>query len=212
MEEKDLIFAGKNNPLSHKEKLAKIKKAAKHYSKFMTSLGIDLENDPNSKGTPERVAKAFVLELWNGMYSEVPKITDFENLTHYNGIVFQGDVEVKSMCSHHHLAFIGKAHVAYLPDDNGKIIGLSKLNRVVEFFSRRPQVQENLTTQIHDYLNEIIGENKGVAVMIACNHTCASCRGVGHDSTMITSKLSGAFMADEKVRNEFYKFVDYIKK
>jgi GTP cyclohydrolase I len=123
--------------------------------------------------------------------------------------VFQGNIEVKSICSHHHLPFVGKAHVAYLPGD--KVIGLSKLNRIVEWFARRPQVQENLTMQIHDYINKVCEGNNGVAVMIEANHMCACIRGVKHDSTMMTSKLSGAFLNRPEVREEFYDFVKRLK-
>ena len=118
---------------------------------------------------------------------------------------------MKSFCSHHHLPFIGKAHVAYIPSKNGKVIGLSKLNRIVEYFARRPQVQENLTTQIHNYINEVCIANQGVAVMVEANHMCACVRGVKHDSTTMTSKMSGAFMNDPAARNEFYRFVDKLK-
>jgi len=129
-------------------------------------------------------------------------------LDNYDGVVFQGNIDVKSFCSHHHLPFIGYAHVAYIPSEKGKVIGLSKLNRIVEYFARRPQVQENLTMQIHDYINEMTEYNKGVAVMIEAKHMCACVRGVRHDSTMMTSKMSGAFMQDASSRNEFYRFVD----
>ena len=110
------------------------------------------------------------------------------------------------------MPFVGYAHVAYIPSSDGKVIGLSKLNRIVEYFARRPQVQENLTMQIHDYINEVCEGNKGVSVMIAANHMCACVRGVRHDSTMMTSKMSGAFLEDPAARNEFYRFVDTLKK
>ena len=118
---------------------------------------------------------------------------------------------MKSSCSHHFLPFVGKAHVAYIPGSEGKVIGLSKLNRIVEWFARRPQVQENLTQQICDYINQVCEDNKGVAVMIEAKHMCASCRGVRHDSTMMTSRLTGAFNDNPATRSEFYKFVDYLK-
>jgi GTP cyclohydrolase I len=108
---------------------------------------------------------------------------------------------------------MGQAHVAYIPSKDGKVIGLSKLNRIVDWFSRRPQVQENLTMQIHTYIDKICEKNKGVAVMIEANHTCCSNRGIKHDSTMRTARMSGAFL-DEKdnSRSEFYKFVEFSKK
>ena len=203
-----LKYANSSIPRSDEEKKAMIEHAATHYGEYMTALGIDWENDPNSSDTPMRVAKAFVNDLAQGCYTEPPKITAFDNLDKYDGIVFQGNIDVKSFCSHHHLPFIGYAHVAYIPSEDGKVIGLSKLNRIVEYFARRPQVQENLTMQIHDYINEVCEGNKGVAVMVGANHMCACVRGVRHDSTMMTSKMSGAFLNDPAARNEFYRFVD----
>jgi GTP cyclohydrolase I len=207
-----LKYANSSIPRTEEEKQAMIVEAAKHYGEYMTALGIDWKNDPNSSDTPMRVAKAFVNDLAQGCYSEPPKITAFDNLDGYDGIVFQGNIDVKSFCSHHHLPFIGSAHVAYIPSKDGKVIGLSKLNRIVEHFARRPQVQENLCSQIASYLNDICVDNRGVAVVIEANHMCACVRGVRHDSTMMTSKLTGAFMSDSATRNEFYKFIDYLKK
>jgi len=203
-----LKYANSSIPRTKEEKQAMIIAAASHYGAYMTALGIDWENDPNSSDTPMRVAKAFVNDLAQGCYEDAPKITAFDNLDKYDGIVFQGNIDVKSFCSHHHLPFIGYAHVAYIPSEDGKVIGLSKLNRIVEYFARRPQVQENLTMQIHEYINEVCEGNKGVAVMVSANHMCACVRGVRHNSTMMTSKMSGAFMDDPASRNEFYRFVD----
>ena len=187
-----LKYANSSSPRTEDEKLAMIEHAAEHYGKYMTALGIDWENQ--------------------GCYADAPRITAFDNLDGYDGVVFQGNIDVKSFCSHHHLPFVGYAHVAYIPSSDGKVIGLSKLNRIVEYFARRPQVQENLTMQIHDYINEVCEGNKGVSVMIAANHMCACVRGVRHDSTMMTSKMSGAFLEDPAARNEFYRFVDTLKK
>ena len=203
-----LKYANSSIPRSEEEKQSMIEHAATHYGEYMTALGIDWKNDPNSSDTPMRVAKAFVNDLAQGCYVAPPKITAFDNLDKYDGIVFQGNIDVKSFCSHHHLPFVGYAHVAYIPSEDGKVIGLSKLNRIVEYFARRPQVQENLTMQIHDYINEMTEGNKGVAVMVGAKHMCACVRGVRHDSTMMTSKMSGAFLKDDAARNEFYRFVD----
>jgi GTP cyclohydrolase I len=204
-----LNYANSNKPLSESEKVSMIKNAASAYEKFMDALQIDWRNDPNSVDTPKRVAKSFVKDLMQGCYDSPPDITAFDNLNQYDGMVFQGNIDLKSICSHHHLSFIGKAHVAYLPGK--KVVGLSKLNRIVEWFARRPQVQENLTMQIHDYINSICEENGGVAVLIEANHLCACVRGVKHDSTMMTSKLSGAFKERPEVREEFYNFVKRLK-
>ena len=206
-----LKYANASIPRTEEEKQKMITAAAQHYGEYMTALGIDWKNDPNSSDTPMRVAKAFVNDLAQGCYMAPPKITAFDNLDKYDGMVFQGNIDVKSFCSHHHLPFIGKAHVAYIPSEDGKVIGLSKLNRIVEYFARRPQVQENLTMQIHDYINSTCTGNKGVAVMVEAGHLCACVRGVRHDSTMMTSKMSGAFIQDGTTRNEFYRFVDKLK-
>jgi GTP cyclohydrolase I len=203
-----LKYANWSIPRTDEEKKHMIENAALHYGNYMTALGIDWKNDPNSSDTPMRVAKAFVNDLAQGCYTDAPKITAFDNLDGYDGIVFQGNIDVKSFCSHHHLPFVGKAHVAYIPSVDGKVIGLSKLNRIVEYFARRPQVQENLTMQIHDYINSVCEGNAGVAVMVEANHMCACVRGVRHDSTMMTSKMSGAFKEDGNARSEFYKFVE----
>ena len=206
---KILKYANQNVPLDEHEKTKMISEAAKAYETFMDALRIDWRNDPNSADTPRRVAKSFINDLAQGCYTDSPNITAFDNVDGYDGIVFQGNIEVKSICSHHHLPFVGKAHVAYLP--GSKVIGLSKLNRIVEWFARRPQVQENLTMQIHDYINKVCEGNNGVAVMIEANHMCACIRGVKHDSTMMTSKLSGKFINSPEVREEFYDFVKRLK-
>ena len=206
-----LPYANSSIPMTEEEKQQMIEEAAKHYGAYMDALRIDWRNDPNSADTPRRVAKAFVNDLAQGCYTEEPKITAFENVDRYTGMVFQGNITLNSFCSHHHLPFIGKAHVAYIPAETGKVIGLSKLNRIVEFFARRPQVQENLTSQIHEFISDTCVDNLGVAVMIEANHLCACVRGVRHDSTMMTSKMSWAFMTDPATREEFYKFVHRLK-
>lgn len=205
MDSKILKYANDNVYLSPKEKEVLINDATKAYEGFLDALKIDWRNDPNSMDTPRRVAKSFVNDLISGCYTEPPKITAFDNLNKYDGIVFQGNIDVKSICSHHNLSFIGKAHVAYIP--GSKVIGLSKLNRIVEWFARRPQVQENLTMQIHDYLNDVCEDNGGIAVLIECNHLCACVRGVKHNSIMKTAKVSGAFKNDPSAREEFYDFI-----
>jgi len=207
-----LIYANGNMILSDEEKQKMIEEAAEHYGNYMDALKIDWRNDPNSSDTPMRVAKSFVNDLAEGCYSEEPNITTFENVNEYDGMVFQGNIKVNSFCSHHHLPFIGIAHTAYIPSKDGKIIGLSKLNRIVEFYGRRPQVQENLTMQIHNHINRVCEGNLGVAVMVSANHMCACVRGVKHDATMKTSKLSGVFMDNENLaREEFYNFIGDLK-
>ena len=209
-----LPYANGNHPRTDEEKEEIIKNAAAAYERYMDALGFDWRSDPNSADTPRRVAKAFVNDLAAGCYDEPPNITTFDNVDQYDGLVFQGNIKTNSFCSHHHLPFIGRTHVAYIPGKDGQVIGLSKLNRICEWFSRRPQVQENLTMQIHKYINEVCKDNSGVAVLVEANHTCASLRGVKHDSVMKTARMSGAFLdkTDVNTRQEFYDFVRDLKR
>lgn len=180
-----------------------MKDSEKIISDFLTSLGIDL-TDEDLKKTPERITKMFKNELLSSLNKKPPTITTFNNV--YDGMVFIDSIEIKSICSHHFLPFFGTASVAYIPTK--KIIGISKINRIVDYFCRKPQVQENLTSEIHNFLKENIDENLGVAVYIEAHHTCMSLRGVKQNSLMKTSKLSGAFIEDEKTRSEFYSFLN----
>jgi len=195
--------ANGNLPRSEEEKQQMIEEGAKAYAQFLTAVGFDYKADENSADTPRRVAKAWVTDLISGTNTNPPKITAFPS-NGYDGIVFQGDIPVVSMCSHHNLAFTGKAHVAYIPSEKGMVIGLSKLNRIVDWYSRRPQIQEGLTMQIHKHIDEVCEKNQGVAVRIEANHTCCSHRGIKHSSTMNTAKLTGFFKDDVAARNEFY--------
>ena len=203
-----LPTANSSAPRTKEERERIINKASKAYEAYLDALGFDWRNDPNSDNTPMRVAKAFVNDMAVGCYTKPPKGTSFPS-DGYDGIVFQGGIPVKSLCSHHHLPFTGKAHVAYIPSLDGRVIGLSKLNRIVEYYARRPQIQEMFTVQVHNAINDICEKNAGVAVVITAQHTCACLRGVKHDGCeMKTSKLSGSFYDDEKTRAEFYHFVN----
>jgi GTP cyclohydrolase I len=210
MSKKKLLHANHNIVHTTEEIEELISKGAQAYENYLDALGFDWRNDPHSSNTPYRVAKAFVTDLAKGCYSEPPNVTAFTNTDGYDGIVCQNNIKVVSLCSHHHAPFTGVAHVAYIPSKNGKVIGLSKLNRIVDWFSRRPQVQENLTAQIHEYIDKVCERNAGVAVMIEANHTCCSNRGIKHDSTMRTARMSGAFLDNkDQSRAEFYKFVEF---
>lgn len=191
----------------------KINLAAEKYAAFMDVILPGWQDDPNSKDTPHRVAKAFLTELFKTVHDENGlKITTFDNVEGYDGIVLQSNIPIKSMCSHHHQNIYGIAHIAYIPSKDGKIIGLSKLNRIAESFARKPQVQENLTTQIHDEVNRLCENNQGVAVLIKAKHFCCSHRGINHDSDMQTVKLSGAFKDNNAARTELYQLIDYANK
>tara|TARA_R110000851_G_scaffold316601_1_gene479779 strand:- start:18 stop:692 length:675 start_codon:yes stop_codon:yes gene_type:complete len=194
------------DPLTENQKATMIHAAANAFGLFLDALKCDWRNDPNSDNTPHRVAKAYVNDLWAGRYNGAPNITAFPS-DGYDGMVFEGGIPLTSMCSHHHQTIMGKVHVAYIPGADSKVIGLSKLNRLVEHFARRGAIQEQLTVAIHNSIDTIINDNKGVAVMIDATHNCVSCRGVKHGgASMKTSKLTGAFKDDDATRAEFYEF------
>ena len=197
----------KGRPLTEEEKQLMISDASHAFGMFLDALKVDWRDDPNSDKTPYRVAKAYVRDLWAGRYEAPPAITTFPS-DGYDGMVFEGGIPLTSMCSHHHQTIMGKVHVAYIPGKESKVIGLSKLNRLVEHFARRGAIQEQLTVAIHNAINIIISDNNGVAVMIDATHNCVSCRGVKHQgASMKTAKLSGAFLDDGNARSEFYQFV-----
>lgn len=213
VQEPFLLKANHNYTLTPEEKEAIINNATAAYEKFLEALGFDWKNDVNSANTPRRVAKAWVNDIISGCYAPPPNITAFDNEDQYDGVVCQNNIPVVSLCSHHNLQFTGHAHVAYIPSKDGKVIGLSKLNRIVDFFARRPQLQEALCMQILDFIDKTCEKNLGVAVMIECNHTCCSNRGIKHNSTMRTAKMTGAFLDNnDNSRAEFYKFVEFAKK
>lgn len=199
--------AGDQTRLTAEEKETIIAEAAQHFGHFLTALGCDWQQDPNSAETPRRVARAYVHDLWRGRYEPLGEVTSFP-CSGYNGQVFEGDIPLTSMCSHHHQTILGQAHIAYIPHKKGKVIGLSKLNRIVEQCSRRGTIQEQMTLAIHHTVNQICEENAGVAVMIAAKHHCVSCRGVKHTgATMKTTQFSGDYLEqDTGYRSEFYQF------
>ena len=195
-------------PLTEKEKWVMVEEAAEAYGKFLDALGCDWRNDPNSSDTPRRVAKAYVFDLWRGRYDDMSGITAFPS-DGYDGIVQESNIPVESMCSHHHQRIGGKVSIAYVPSKDGKVVGLSKLNRIVEHFGRRGAIQEQLTVAIHNAIDKICEGNIGVAVMIDATHNCVSCRGVKHHgASMQTAKLSGCFLSEDAARAEFYKNIE----
>tara|TARA_R110000824_G_scaffold36287_1_gene112934 strand:+ start:780 stop:1478 length:699 start_codon:yes stop_codon:yes gene_type:complete len=189
-------------PLDDFEKECMIEEAAEHYGKFLTALKCDWQNDPNSMETPQRVAKAYVNDLWAGRYNELSGVTSFPS-DGYQGIVLEKDIPVVSQCSHHHQTILGKCHIAYIPGEDGRVIGLSKLNRIVDHFGRRGAIQEQLTMAIHNAVNKVVENNQGVMVMINATHNCVSCRGIKHmGASMITSEVSGVFADHEKTAKQ----------
>jgi GTP cyclohydrolase I len=192
-------------PLTEEQKWEMVDKAEKAYGEFLTALGCDWENDPNSMETPRRVAKAYVFDLWAGRYNAMSEITSFPS-DGYDGIVIERNIPVNSMCSHHHQTIGGVVHIGYIAGEKGQVIGLSKLNRIVELFGRRGAIQEQLTSAIHNAVSKITEGNLGVIVTIVGTHNCVSCRGVKHQgAAMVTTKASGAFRDDtNNARKEFF--------
>jgi len=192
-------------PLNDRQKEKMIKKATKAYAKFLEALDCDWQNDPNSSDTPRRVAKAYVNDLWAGRYTAMSPITSFPS-DGYDGIVIERNIPLTSMCSHHHQTIKGVVHIGYIAGENGQVVGLSKLNRIVELFGRRGAIQEQLTSAIHNATSKITEGNKGVIVTIVATHNCVSCRGVKHEgASMITTKASGVFRENNNLaRKEFF--------
>jgi GTP cyclohydrolase I len=170
----------------------------------MEILGLDLTDD-SLAGTPYRVAKMYVKEIFSGLHPDrKPEVKLFDNTYGYDGMLVEKGISFYSNCEHHFVPIIGKAHVAYI--SNGKVIGLSKLNRIVQYFSKRPQVQERLTVQIGEELKKILG-TEDVAVIIDAKHLCVSSRGIKDESSAtVTSFYSGKFQEDA-TKSEFFKYL-----
>jgi len=184
------------------EKIAAI---TPHFKAIMEILGMDLRDD-SLRGTPLRVAKMYVKELFQGLNpANMPSMTLFENKFQYNEMLVEKNINFYTNCEHHFVPFFGKAHVAYI--SSGKVIGLSKLNRLVEYFSKRPQVQERLTMQIGKALQTVL-QTQDVAVMMDAKHLCVSSRGVKDDSSNTITSFFGGKFQEEKRKMEFLKYVD----
>ncbi len=182
----------------------KIEKISYHFRKIMDTLGLDLTDD-SLQGTPNRVAKMYVKEIFSGLNPKnKPSYKLFENKYKYNEMLVEKNISFYSNCEHHFVPIIGKAHVAYI--SNGDVIGLSKINRIVQYFAKRPQVQERLTVQIAEELKKVLGTDD-VAIVIEAKHLCVSMRGVQDDtSSTTTSHYSGKFK-ETKVKTEFLTYI-----
>ena len=188
--------------LSNDEKIEIIQDDVRH---ILETLGLDLKDD-SLNGTPNRVAKMFVNEIFGGLDPEKkPSASTFENKYKYGEMLVEKNITVYSTCEHHLLPIVGKAHVAYI--SNGTVVGLSKMNRIVDYFSNRPQVQERLTIQIVKELQDVLN-TKDVACVIEAKHLCVNSRGIKDvDSSTVTSEFGGKFKEKETRR----EFLDYIK-
>ena len=184
------------------EKIAAIEP---HFRAIMETLGMDLRDD-SLRGTPLRVAKMYVKELFQGLNpANMPSMTLFENKFQYNEMLVEKNINFYTNCEHHFVPFFGKAHVAYI--SSGKVIGLSKLNRLVEYFSKRPQVQERLTMQIGKALQTVL-QTQDVAVMMDAKHLCVSSRGVKDDSSNTITSFFGGKFQEENTKSEFLKYIE----
>lgn len=204
----DHVFYSTETPLREdafeKDDDLKIELIQKHFKEIMHILGLDLTDD-SLKGTPNRVAKMYVKEIFSGLNpANKPSVRLFENKYKYNEMLVEKNITLYSYCEHHFVPIIGKAHVAYI--SNGKVIGLSKINRLVEYYSKRPQVQERLTVQIAEALKEAL-KTEDVAIVIDCAHLCVASRGVKDTaSTTITAHYSGKFK-EYQTKTEFLTFI-----
>ena len=179
-----------DRPLTDEEKQQMIDEASVHFGNFLTALKCDWQNDPNSADTPRRVAKAYVNDLWAGRYNGFTDITSFPS-DGYDGVIIERNINLTSMCSHHHQTIRGVVHIGYIAGAEGRVIGLSKLNRIVEHFGRRGAIQEQLTAAIHQAVNKVCEENLGVIVTVVATHNCVSCRGIKHQgAAMVTTKAN----------------------
>lgn len=191
--------------LSAAEKIAKIES---HFREIMLTLGLDLTDD-SLRGTPKRVAKMYVQEIFSGLNPKnKPQVALFDNKYQYREMLVEKDITFYSNCEHHFVPIIGRAHVAYI--SNGEVIGLSKLNRIVQYFAKRPQVQERLTMQIAQELCQILGTDD-VAMVIDAQHLCVSSRGIQDvNSSTVTAYYGGVFHKEAK-KNEFLQYLKLSK-
>lgn len=182
----------------------KINQIENHFEKIMHILGLDLTDD-SLKGTPHRVAKMYVQEIFSGINPKnKPDVKLFDNKYSYNEMLIEKDITLFSNCEHHFVPIIGKVHVAYI--SSGRVIGLSKINRLVQYYAKRPQVQERLTNQIAEGLKEVL-QSESVAVIIDATHLCVSSRGIKDtNSSTITASYSGKFK-NEKTKLEFINLI-----
>lgn len=188
--------------LTDEEKISLIED---RFREIMEVMGLDLTDD-SLRGTPHRVAKMYIREIFQGLNpANKPRVSVFENKFKYGEMLVEKNINLNSTCEHHFLPIVGKAHVAYI--SNGEVIGLSKINRIVDYFARRPQVQERLTVQIANELRKVLN-TEDVAVVIDAKHMCVSCRGIQDESSStLTAEYSGKFK-EKATREEFLKYLN----
>ncbi|NJB83593.1 GTP cyclohydrolase I FolE [Wenyingzhuangia aestuarii] len=183
----------------------KIKVIQEHFHKIMEELGLDLTDD-SLKGTPYRVAKMYVKELFMGLNPvNKPKLSVFDNKYDYNKMLVESDITFNSSCEHHFLPIVGKAHIGYV--SSGKVIGLSKINRVVDYYAKRPQVQERMSMQIFSELKKVL-ETDNVIVVVEAEHLCVSTRGINDKTSKTTTIEYAGVFKDTAIRNDFFKLMN----
>lgn len=190
--------------LSPAEKAQMIETAAKKLEELFDVLQLDTKNDHNMQETPQRVARMLVEDLMYGRYSAPPAITEFENVERYDQLLVTGPIEVRSTCAHHLMPIVGQAFIGVLPSADGKIIGLSKYDRIVHYFAARLQIQEELVAQIGKFIMDTT-QPRGLAIRISATHLCRTHRGVraGTDSRMVNSAFYGEFLTDSNLKASF---------
>jgi GTP cyclohydrolase IA len=186
---------------SDEQKMSAIEK---HFHAIMEEIGLDMTDD-SLKGTPHRVAKMFIQEIFSGLNPDnKPKISVFDNSYHYDKMLVEADISFNSTCEHHFLPIIGKAHIGYV--SSGKVIGLSKLNRIVDYYSRRPQVQERLIMQIFNDLKSVL-DTEDVIVVMEAKHLCVSSRGIQDESSYTSTIQYGGIFNEKENRNDFFSML-----
>lgn len=182
----------------------KMKAIEKHFHIIMEEMGLDMTDD-SLQGTPHRVAKMFIQEIFSGLDPKnKPKISVFDNSYHYDKMLVEANISFNSTCEHHFLPIVGKAHIGYV--SSGKVIGLSKLNRIVDYYSRRPQVQERLIMQIFNELKTVL-ETDNVIVVMEATHLCVSSRGIKDESSYTSTIQYGGVFNDKENRNDFFSMI-----
>lgn len=186
----------------------KMKTIEKHFHIIMEEMGLDMTDD-SLQGTPHRVAKMFVQEIFSGLNpANKPKISVFDNSYNYDKMLVEANISFNSTCEHHFLPIVGKAHIGYV--SSGKVIGLSKLNRIVDYFSRRPQVQERLIMQIYNELKTVL-ETDNVIVVMEATHLCVSSRGIKDESSYTSTIQYGGIFNEKENRNDFFNMINQPK-
>lgn len=193
-----------DEPMTESERSAMIAAAARKVEELFDVLRIDHQNDHNTRETPQRVAKMFVEEILQGRYDAPPRITEFDNAQAYDQLIVTGPIQLRSMCAHHLMPIYGEAYIGILPAANGKIIGLSKYDRIVEYFASRLQIQEELVKQIGQYIMDVT-HPRGLAVRVSAVHMCKTQRGVraSRRSRMVNTYYWGEMNGSAELKNEF---------